>query len=164
MLCSECGKEFKKITSKKYCSISCRNNHRLKIRKDKYKNNFEIREGYKKRQKKYYDSHKSDKEFNNHYNELHRKSEKKLKIEVLTHYSNGIPKCVCCGESLIEFLTIDHIKGGGSKHRNKIGNISFYRWLKKNNYPEGYQVMCYNCNCGRAKNRGICPHKRVDAL
>lgn len=30
--------------------------------------------------------------------------------------------------------------------------------IKMLNYPEGYQVLCYNCNCGKSINNGICPH------
>ena len=33
-----------------------------------------------------------------------------------------------------------------------------YIWLKNNNFPEGFQVLCFNCNCGKARNKGICPH------
>ena len=44
-------------------------------------------------------------------------------------------------------LSIDHIKGGGNRHRDKLGNdgSGVYRWLKKENYPTGYQVLCMNC-------------------
>lgn len=47
----------------------------------------------------------------------------------------------------IRILTIDHINGGGAKHRKQLGNSAsrFYRWLIKHNYPEGYQVLCMNC-------------------
>lgn len=85
----------------------------------------------------------------------------KCKIEVFTHYSNGTPKCACCGEMLIGFLTIDHIDGDGKKQRIKLkissGN-TFYYWLRRTGYPKGYQVLCFNCNCGRYHN-GVCPHK-----
>ena len=88
----------------------------------------------------------------------------KLKIEVLTHYSNGTPKCVCCGKTEIRFLTLDHIKGDGEKQRLKIsgtrsfGGHKFYCWLKNNNYPNDVQVMCADCNMakGRSKNQ-FCP-------
>jgi hypothetical protein len=30
---------------------------------------------------------------------------------------NGILKCVCCGETERDFLTLDHINGGGGQHR-----------------------------------------------
>jgi hypothetical protein len=71
-------------------------------------------------------------------------------------------KCECCNETDIRFLTIDHKDGGGRKHRREIGigpGVPFYRWLKANNYPEGYTTLCFNCNCGRSVNGGICPHK-----
>lgn len=24
-----------------------------------------------------------------------------------------------------------------------------------------YQLLCFNCNCGRHRNGGVCPHKGV---
>jgi hypothetical protein len=29
----------------------------------------------------------------------------------------------------------------------------------RENYPPEYQVLCFNCNCGRALNGGRCPHE-----
>ena len=80
---------------------------------------------------------------------------------VISHYSSGTNVCACCAEDEFDFLTIDHIYGGGNKHRReaKIGNGKTYQWLIKNNFPDGFQVLCWNCNCGRAKHKGICPHK-----
>lgn len=72
-------------------------------------------------------------------------------------------KCACCGEAGIHFLSIDHIHGGGNKHRREIGSggYRFYVWLRLRNYPPGYQVLCFNCNMGRAFNGGgVCPHQR----
>jgi len=67
-------------------------------------------------------------------------------------------RCACCGESELLFLTIDHVNGGGTKHRETIGS-NIYSWLRRNNYPkEGYQVLCMNCNWGRSQNGGTCPH------
>lgn len=43
------------------------------------------------------------------------------KLKVLDHYSNGTMVCACCGEKNIEFLTIDHIDGGGHTHRKLLG-------------------------------------------
>lgn len=86
---------------------------------------------------------------------IKREANKRL---VCNHYGNI---CVCCGENNIKFLTIDHINGGGNRHRkqiNRTGN-KFYEWLIKNDFPIGYQTLCYNCNCGKAHNGGICPHK-----
>lgn len=70
------------------------------------------------------------------------------------HYSPEL-KCIGLDENGCKFncsdircLTIDHINGGGTKERekNKIpSGQAFYTWLKKNGYPDGYQVLCMNC-------------------
>lgn len=81
-----------------------------------------------------------------------------LKIEVWGHYGG---KCECCGANNKEFLTIDHINGGGTKHRKELrasGSQHIYSWLKRNNYPEGYRVLCMNCNFSHGMY-GYCPHK-----
>jgi hypothetical protein len=90
----------------------------------------------------------------------------RIKLEVLGHYSGGKPTCACCGESNIWFLSMDHINGGGNKHRREMraqglrtGGTDFYYSLRRQGYPSGFQVLCFNCNFGRGHNRGICPHK-----
>ena len=92
--------------------------------------------------------------------ELNKKSLKKYSDKcrklVFEHYGK---KCVCCGEDIEEFLTIDHINGGGEKHRKRIGR-KINRWLVKNNFPEGFQTLCFNCNWGKHINGGICPHHK----
>ena len=88
-------------------------------------------------------------------------SEKCKKI-VFSHYGNGKIECNCCGETTLGFLTIDHIHGGGRIQSKSIGRgVIFYNWLINSNFPEGYQVLCMNCNWGKDKNGGICPHKAV---
>lgn len=82
-------------------------------------------------------------------NEEHRRA-------VFEHYGQ---RCVCCGETNQKFLTVDHIEqvGGAEKKRLKQSRMNY--WLFRNNFPPGYRIMCYNCNCGRARNGGICPHQ-----
>ena len=83
---------------------------------------------------------------------------KKIKFEVLSFYSNNDIKCTCCKENNYMFMSIDHINGGGTKHRKKIGGgATFYSWLKRNGFPEGYQVLCFNCNCAKGFY-GKCTH------
>ena len=81
-----------------------------------------------------------------------------VKLQALAHYGEA---CRCCGESWPVFLTIDHIKrGSGAKHRRKIGKggTRMYRWLRRNGWPKGFQVLCWNCN--HAKHCKIkCPHQ-----
>lgn len=78
----------------------------------------------------------------------------------MSHYSFGKNACACCGITGLVFLTIDHIKGDGAKHRREEthkGGIMFYIWLRKNKYPEGFQVLCHNCNQAK-RQLPRCPH------
>lgn len=99
----------------------------------------------------------SDKSRCNKCKEINRQSVLRLKNEVFAAY--GGPVCNCCGESTIEFLTVDHINNDGADHRRQIGQTSLYRWLRKNDYPKGFQILCMNCNWGKRVCGGICPHK-----
>lgn len=71
-------------------------------------------------------------------------------------------KCACCGETHMEFLSIDHIDGKGAEHRRTgLGPITngagLYSWLIKNNFPAGLRVLCMNCNFSIGHS-GYCPH------
>lgn len=78
-----------------------------------------------------------------------------LRAEVQAAYGG---KCVCCGEDRHEFLTIDHVNGGGSEHRRRMGSKT-YRWLKKYKFPkEGFRLLCSNCNNALGLF-GYCPHE-----
>ena len=75
-----------------------------------------------------------------------RKSLEKIKAEVFKAYGG---KCKRCKIADIEVLTIDHQNQQGSKHRRETGLSNggpMYRWLKANNYPKGFRVLCFNCN------------------
>lgn len=81
--------------------------------------------------------------------------ERTVRINVIKQYGG---RCSCCGESEIAFLALDHINGGGNKHRQEVGR-KMYLWARKNNYPKILQVLCHNCN--QAKHiYGKCPHKK----
>lgn len=81
-----------------------------------------------------------------------------LRNAVLQAYGGLIPHCACCGDGHEEFLTIDHINGDGAKQRKEgIRGINFYMWLIRNNFPEGFRVLCMNCNFSLGM-RGYCPH------
>ena len=90
-----------------------------------------------------------------------------LKREVFSHYSKSL-KCICCGVKGIEFLTVDHIipkremakdkKLFQKKFTSKLIGEALNKWLKKNNYPKGFQILCWNCNFAKGV-LGICPHK-----
>lgn len=73
---------------------------------------------------------------------------------VLEHYGQ---KCVCCNETIKELLEIDHLNNDGANHRQNVHGHHVYEWIIKQNFPTTIQIMCANCNRGRAKF-GICPH------
>lgn len=82
-----------------------------------------------------------------------------LRFAALVYYSGDPPNCACCSEKRLEFLSIDHIGGGGAKHRRAMKSSSIYVWLKKYNYPKGFRVLCFNCNISIGI-WGYCPHHR----
>lgn len=83
----------------------------------------------------------------------HRDYQRRARLKAITHYGG---KCICCGETEIKFLSIDHIDGGGGKHRKIIGTNSSM-WVIRNNFPSGFQILCHNCNMAKGIY-GECPH------
>lgn len=70
---------------------------------------------------------------------------KNLRFETIYWYSNGEMCCAKCGENHIEFLAIDHLNNNGTKERREHkGN--FMKRLVSSGFPEGYQILCHNCN------------------
>ncbi len=78
-------------------------------------------------------------------NIIQSRCQQMLKLEVLGKYSNDTFRCTNCNEDRLDCLTIDHINNDGQEHRKAIGSVNMYRWLRKNNYPNGFQVLCMNC-------------------
>ena len=87
--------------------------------------------------------------------DYHKKYYARLKEKVLLYYGS---ECNCCREKNKEFLSIDHINGGGAQHRKLIKHCNFNRWLVKNNFPKGYRILCMNCNFSLGIY-GYCPHE-----
>lgn len=87
----------------------------------------------------------------------------RIKDAVFAAYGGYV--CACCGDKEPKFLTLDHVNNDGAAFRRLIaGNrqaagYTTYRWLAKRGFPDGYQVLCMNCNHGKRMNAGICPHQ-----
>ncbi len=130
-----------------------KNKDEINKKRREYNKKPEVLERKKECEKKWRDNNKEKvKERNKVYSKKNRDKNREL---VFNHYGK---QCSCCGEKELKFLSIDHINGKGTKHRKKIKNQT-YIWLIKNNYPKGFQTLCFNCNWGRYRNNGICPHK-----
>lgn len=107
-------------------------------------------------QRNHHWQHRDDYRLRAQTNQLRRK------LEALAAYGG---KCACCGESDFRFLTIDHINNDGAEHKRAEGrNFSMFRWVYHHGFPSGFQILCFNCNCGKGIY-GECPHKLApDAL
>jgi len=81
--------------------------------------------------------------------------QQKLKTEVLSHYSKGKLECAICAEKRMDCLSLDHMNNNGEEDRKRIGEgVNIYRWLRKQAYPSGFQVLCMNCQfIKRAENQ-----------
>ena len=100
-----------------------------------------------------------------HYAEYNKRVKTKRRLTILAYYSNGDIKCECCEERFLEFLSIDHINGGGTAQRRLLGTRDTYVILQKikndtGQYPEGFRVLCHNCNQSYGFY-GYCPHKNM---
>lgn len=115
---------------------------------------------YQKHQREHYKRHHST------VRRQAQESRKRLKLRVMENYGGAV--CVCCSETCLSMLTIDHINNDGAQHRKEIGKVykggralvaEMYIWLEKNGFPTGFQVLCYNCNLSKHRNKGVCEHK-----
>ena len=80
-----------------------------------------------------------------------KRQNEKDKALVLKNYGES---CAYCNKTGAIFLTVDHIDNNGAEHRKKLRagknqGHNIYAWLRKNNFPAGYQILCYNCNCAK---------------
>lgn len=106
------------------------------------------------------------------YGEKSKERRQRLKLAALNAY--GGPRCACCGELHLEFLTIDHIEKNGAEHRREMleergwnadsrsmSGSHMYLWLRQKGYPPGFRVLCFNCNFALG-HFGYCPHQKSE--
>jgi len=77
----------------------------------------------------------------------------RIRSTVIGYYGG---KCECCGEENFDVLSVDHICGGGCKHRKDVGS-GIYDWIIYNNFPSDFRILCRNCNFAIG-HYGICSH------
>lgn len=85
--------------------------------------------------------------------EQNREERRRLRMDVFMHYGKGVLVCALCGyDRDHRALQLDHIANDGAdgrrtaKGKRTHAGTTYYRWLRKNNYPEGMQLLCANCN------------------
>lgn len=129
-----------------------RENHKeeLKLYSKKYRE--EHKEEVREKARKSYISSKDSKR------EYQRTLRSKYKSQFLEMYGNV---CACCGESIPEFLTIEH-KQGQKKIDRRTGLVA-YRDAVKEHRPDLFEILCWNCNCAKG-HLGYCPHNPPDVI
>lgn len=131
------------------------NEEKLKIRRHNYYTN--NKDKIVAQNKRYYILNKEKKKIyhHNHYLKNKDKIGQRMaisaskyhfmkKLDVISYYSNNKNECAKCGFKDMRALSIDHINGGGRQH-TKLINGNLYLWLINNNHPNGFQVLCMNC-------------------
>jgi hypothetical protein len=90
-----------------------------------------------------------------------RNRKNNLKKLVMGKYGpNDLPECFCCRFDNLDGLSIDHIEGRTNTiHPKGLYGEKLWNWLKKNNFPDGFQTFCYNCNSGKGDKKK-CPHEK----
>jgi hypothetical protein len=70
-------------------------------------------------------------------------------------------RCACCGEDDPNVLELDHVCGGGNRHRKitGVGHLA-YRWVVRNDFPQDlFQLLCGNCHNAKTRT-GDCSYRR----
>lgn len=67
------------------------------------------------------------------------------RLEAIAHYGG---KCAACDITHPAFLTFDHVNDDGARHRKteRGAKTHIFIWLKRNGYPSGFQLLCWNHN------------------
>lgn len=112
---------------------------------------------------RYYQKRISDPSFAEVRYRKYRAYYEKLKEEVFAYYGN---RCFCCGLEDARFLTIDHANNDGARYRHpggkRVAGTTQLKLIKRMGYPDDIRLACWNCNCARQYNGGICPHMADD--
>lgn len=136
-------------------------NQRRRTDKGRERNRLYLREYYKRLTP---EQRKQRQENSKKYAQSERGRERRainrreLRLEFIQHYGQ---KCQCCGETTFEFLTIEHINGGGRQQRRTMNSEHLLRNLKREGWPNNgkYSVLCFNCNAAKGAY-GYCPHQQ----
>ena len=160
--------------------IKCTKCHKLKPPSSFFRRNYDGKRGYcshckdcrrkasgEHRHKNHNHYLQYGRDYRKHMNAQFQKYREKyariLKDEFIMNMGG---KCACCGESNPKFLTLDHINNDGHKDIYPSGSrrrsLQIIRELRRMGWPKDvYQILCFNCNCARAFNGGVCPHRNA---
>ena len=133
-----------------------------RLKRNEYIKNYRKRPEVQKRDKKHRQTAHA-KEIMKKACEKHKPKHRKYLIKYrlrhrlacIEHYSQGKNCCCLCGTPDLDVLTIDHIDGGGHEHKRKVKNAYMPSVLYKSNFPEGYRILCMNCQWKEARRKNL---------
>ena len=96
--------------------------------------------------------------------ELARQRDQEYRRRIKQDFVNAYGgKCECCGETIFEFLTCEHLNNSGKPDRvTGFLGLKMYLKAKREGYPKDkYTCLCMNCNfAGRFGKQ--CPHRVLE--
>lgn len=136
------------------CSALAKRGERRRLANPEYRAKYNLRKNTARRER-----YVRVKSYHDYVLQRNHQRAQELKDRVFAAY--GGYRCACCEETTVAFLSVDHVENNGAEHRRMIGKggAPTYRWLVKNGFPDGFQVLCHNCNIGKYRNNGVCPHQ-----
>lgn len=140
MVCSQCRKS-EAISGRRSCA-PCLERNRTYYRENRDRR-IAIAKGYHERHRDQDNARK-------------RALRQRARQEAVDAYGGA---CICCGETYLPYLDLDHINGGGTKHRKQLGwGVAYFKYLKDNHWPQGIQVLCGNCHYAKTRGHACRPH------
>lgn len=142
---------------KRQYMIEWREKNRDHIREYALKYNSDNSEELRARAREYYWSHREESLLRSKkYKSAHgTREEKEKRNKLVKTLRDGLREeillnlgmvCTVCGNSDIRVLHIDHINGGGIRHRKEFGSrYQYYKSIIDCGYS-GLQLLCANCN------------------
>lgn len=93
-----------------------------------------------------------------HMRRIRQRSDSRMRHALLSRLGG---RCSCCHETESRFLTLDHRRNDGYKDRRVCENpYPLYKKILRGRVKvERFQLLCWNCNLGKAHNGGVCPHR-----
>lgn len=92
------------------------------------------------------------------FNRRRKERTRKYKEQFIEMYGG---KCNCCGETIFDFLTIEHRNGQKGKpkyEKSREHGEHGYKKASQEYRPDLYEILCWNCNCAKG-HLGYCPHQ-----
>jgi hypothetical protein len=127
-----------------------------KTRERNRKYHYSNKEKINKRQRKYYQDNKErtaeqycqqQARYRVNNKEKIAKRHRQHRIVLVGRAMSGYgSECLFCEENDRDVLVFHHVYENGKKHRGKMNDRKFYRWIIENDFPDEIILLCANCH------------------